>query len=135
MVKPDTAPPLGLLATLSNLVNTLISTIHTRLQLLALDLEEDRIYVLLMVKLMLITAFCVGMGIILLVVLVAVVFWDTHRVLTLGLLSGGFFAMAFINWRYAAFKAMQKPTLFTSSLGELLKDKQALSAALQDQSS
>jgi uncharacterized membrane protein YqjE len=132
MAKSDTTPSLGLLASLMSLVNTLVSTAHTRLQLLALDLEEDRLYLLLMVKLMFITMFCVAMGVVLMVVFVAVIFWDTHRVLTLGLLSGGFFLLAILSWRYAAYKAKQKPTLFTTSLGELLKDKQALSSALQD---
>jgi uncharacterized membrane protein YqjE len=115
-----------LLNSIALLGRTLIAIIHTRLHLLAVDLEEDRLQLLQMIKLMVFTMFCFAIGLILLTILIVILFWENHRVLALGVLSGIFLLTSLITWRYGLYKARQKPVIFNSSLGELLKDWKSL---------
>jgi len=121
----------GLLASLSQLIATLVAIIHTRLNLLSLDLEEDRTHLLLLFKLSLISLFCFGIGVILATMLIVTLFWVSNKILVLSLLTAGFLSLGFAVWAYARYKAKTKPQLFLSSLTELVKDWQSLTTELQ----
>jgi uncharacterized membrane protein YqjE len=118
----------GLLASLGGLASTLVAIAHTRLEMLALDLEEGRDYILAQLLLGLVGLFCIGVGVVVAAILVAVVFWDTHRLLALGLVSGFFLAAGLLAFALITHKAKTKPRLFAGSLTELLKDRQQLAA-------
>lgn len=132
MANTQTHQTTGLLSSVTAFSRTAVSIVHTRLQLLALDLEEDRLHLLQMIQLILLMGFCLAVGMILLTVLIAVLFWDTHRELILGLLATGFFLSSFLLWRYITKKMKEKPTIFSSSLAELLKDWQSLDSRVDD---
>ena len=62
----------------------------------------------------------------LLAILIAVAYWDSHRLAALGGLTGFFMiAGAGLAW-LALHKARTKPRLFDASLAELSKDRQHL---------
>lgn len=116
----------GLLESLTSLAATLVAIAHTRLDLLATDLEEGREYLLSLVVLALAALFCFGVGVVLAAILIVAAFWDTHRLLVLALLAGFFLAAGLVAWQCAMYKAKAKPRLFAGSLSELLKDRQQL---------
>lgn len=123
-----TAGESGLFASLRALSSSLLAVIQTRLELLALDLAEERERLTALLGIALAALFFLGIGVILLVFLVIVAFWDTHRLLVTGgltvlflLTGGGLAALALHRLR-------NKPKLFSASLAELAKDRQQLNS-------
>ena len=116
----------GLLGSLSALAATLVAIAHTRLDLLSTDLEQEREHLFSLLVLALVAVFCLGVGVVLATILLVVAFWDTHRLLVLGGLSGFFLTMSMALWAFALHKARTKPRLFAASLSELFKDRQQL---------
>lgn len=120
----------GLLTSLTTLAATLVAIAHTRLDLLAADLEEDREHVLSLLVLALAALFCLGVGVVLATMLLVVAFWDTHRLLVLGTLAGCFLVGGIAAWGRLRHKAKIKPRIFATSLSELLKDREQLVSRL-----
>lgn len=120
------SPATGLLASLVTFASTLVGIAHTRLDLLATDLEEDRAHFLSLIMLSLCALFSLVVGMVLVCILLLVAFWDTHRLLALGSLAGFFMLVGVAAWCFAIHKARTKPKLFLASLLELFKDKQRL---------
>jgi uncharacterized membrane protein YqjE len=118
----------GLLGSLSAFASTLVSVAHTRLELLSTDLEEDRERLFSLVALYLIAAFCLVVGLVIAIILIVFILWESHRLLALSLVAG-FFVLAGLGiCALAMHKAKTKPRLFSASLSELLKDQQELDA-------
>ena len=116
----------GLFDSLTTLGATLVAIAHTRLDLLASDLEEDRAHFFSLLVLALVALFCLGVGVVLATILLVAAFWDTHRLLMLGLLAGAFLAAGIAAWVMAMHKVRTKPRLFAASMSELRKDRQQL---------
>ena len=116
----------GILTSLQSLAATAVAVVHNRLNLLSNDLEiarEELVSTLIMV---LVALFCLCFGVLLLSIFVVVVFWDTHRLLALGSVTGLFLLVGiFFAWRVSrTLKAM--PSTFEASLTELAKDYSSL---------
>lgn len=116
----------GLLESLSSFAATLVAIAHTRLDLLSTDLEEERERTFSLLVLALAALFFLMVGTVLVSILLMVAFWDTHRLLVLGLLAGLFLAVGLAAGWAVIYKARNKPRLFASSLSELYKDRQQL---------
>jgi len=116
----------GLFASLKNLATTLVAIVHTRLDLLSTDLEEGRQRLISLLVLTLVSLFCIFIGVVLLAILIAVVFWDTHRLLALGALTGTFLIAGAILCGLAIRAMRTMPRMFAASLAELSKDQQQL---------
>jgi uncharacterized membrane protein YqjE len=116
----------GLLSSLTVLAGTLLAIAHTRLDLLSVDLEEELEHVFSLLVLSLVALLGLGIGLVLTAILLIVAFWDTHRLLALGLLASFFLGSGVAVWRYAAHTAASKPRLFAASLSELVKDRELL---------
>ena len=114
----------GLLESLKALGSTLLAVAHTRLDLLSVDLEEQLAHFFALLVLTLVALFWLGIGVVLVVVLLIEIFWDTHRLPALSGLAGFFLVVGTAVWVVAARKANAKPRLFASSLAELGKDRQ-----------
>jgi uncharacterized membrane protein YqjE len=124
----DNAPVVskGLLESLASFAATLVAIMHTRLELLSTDLEEDQAHLFSLLVLALTALFFGGVGVVLATVLLVVAFWDTDRLLVLGLLAGFFVAVGVAAGAVAMHKARTKPRPFAASLQELYKDRQQL---------
>lgn len=120
----------GLLNSLSTFAATLVAIVQTRLELLSADMEEERAHYLSLLMLMLVALFCLGVGVVLATILIVVVFWDTQRLLVLGLLAGLFLTGGIAAWLFAMHKVKTKPRIFAASLLELFKDRQQLVSRL-----
>lgn len=116
----------GLFESLKTLSVSLVGIVHTRIELLSTDIAEEREHLITHLVWVLVALFCIGVGVVLLAILIVVVFWESHRLLALGGLTGLFLAVgAGAGW-LAIHKIRTKPRLFAASLAELSKDKQQL---------
>lgn len=116
----------GLLQSLTVFAGTLVAIAHTRLDLLSTDLEEEREHLLSLLLLALTALFCLGVGVVLATILLVAIFWDTYRLQVLGALVGFFLVTGIAAFGFAIHKAKSKPRLFSTSMSELLKDRQQL---------
>ena len=116
----------GLLSSLQSLVANSLAILHNRLQLLSNDLEIAREGLVSTLTLLLIALFALCFGVLLLAIFVVVVFWDTHRLLALGGVTGAFLLVGVIcAWRVVkSLKTM--PATFEASLNELAQDFKSL---------
>ena len=126
MVEKTPGSSKGLLESLTALSATLIALAHTRLDLLSVDMEEAFEHASALGMLAVISLFCCGVGVVLVSMLIVVAFWDTHRLLTLGVMAAFFLAVAAAAMWVALRKARARPRLFAASLAELFKDRQQL---------
>ncbi|MGA7749393.1 MAG: phage holin family protein, partial [Gallionella sp.] len=99
-----------------------------RLELLANELQVERLYLTQMFFFSLFALYFFGMGILLLTAFIVVLFWDDHRVAVLGGLTVMFLASGMLMAILLRSKARSKPKLFSVSLAELAKDREHLGA-------
>ncbi|MDD2915331.1 MAG: phage holin family protein [Gallionella sp.] len=116
----------GLLGSIRRLTGSLTSIVSTRLELLANELQEERLRLTQMLLFALFALFCFGMGLLLLTVFIVVLFWDDHRLVVLGTLSVIFFVSGVLAALSLRGKAQQKSKLFSASLAELARDREQL---------
>jgi len=116
----------GLLASLTTLAATLVAMAHTRLDLLATDVEEERAHVYSLLLWALIALFCTGVGVVLATILLVVTFWDSHRLLVLAVLTGMFLFAGVAALLLPRHKSRTRPRIFSASLAEFIKERQQL---------
>jgi len=112
----------GLLHSIRHMAGTLIGAAQTRLEIIATEIEEERLRLEQLLLIAVAAAICLGMTLLLCVAFVLIYFWDTHRLLTVGLLAAAFMAAAAaLVWILRArVKTRSKP--FAVTRGELSKD-------------
>ena len=116
----------GLLGSLKSITALVVAIAHNRLNLLSTDLEIAREQTVSVLMMVLIALFCLCFGALLLALFVVVIFWDTHRLIALGGVTGLFILIGGIClWRVLkGLKSM--PATFEASLAELVKDYKQL---------
>lgn len=107
---------------------TMVAVVRTRLELLSIDLEEERERLFSIMLIALAAVFLLGIGIVLAAILLVVIYWETNRLMVLSVLTAFFLLLGAALAAYAIQKTRSKPRLFTSSLSELNKDQQQLSS-------
>ncbi len=123
----------GLMASGKRFLSTLTSIISTRLELLANELQEERLRLTQMLVLGCIALFCLAMTAILMTLFVILAFWEESRLAATGfmlLLYAAIGGFCIISIRQ---KAKQKRKLFSASIAELKKDRQRLLSASDEQ--
>lgn len=122
----DASQPGRLLDSLRSLASTLLAAIETRIELLSVEVEEERARLAVLVVLAAITAVCFAFAALLAVLFIVVVFWDTHRLAALGGMAV-IFALAGAGFLAALRRQVREGTrLFSASVAELRKDRAAL---------
>jgi uncharacterized membrane protein YqjE len=112
----------GLLSSIRHLASSLLGAAQTRLEILATEIDEERVRLEQLVLLALGAAFCLAMAIALGVAFVLIYFWDTHRLLAVGLFAAAFLAVAAaLGWVVRA-RVRARPKPFPATRGELAKD-------------
>jgi uncharacterized membrane protein YqjE len=117
----------GLLGSVRALARTLLALSKTRLEIFLNEIEEERLRIARQIVLVVLAGFCLTVGALLAVTFVVVLFWDTHRLLSLGLLAIAFLGGGAGLVMLFAARARAKPKLFSDSLGELTRDLEQLS--------
>ena len=116
----------GLLGSLKSIAALVVAIAHNRLNLISTDLEIAREQTVSVLMMVLVALFCLCFGALLLALFVVVIFWDTHRLIALGAVTGLFILFGGVClWRVLkALKSM--PATFEASLAELAKDYKQL---------
>jgi uncharacterized membrane protein YqjE len=118
-----TERPLGLLASIRRFGATLVALVHTRVELLATELEEElQRGVVIFVWMMLALLFG-ALSVLMLAVTLLVIFWDEHRVLVAVLITVAFMLMTAVTALLARAQLKGKPPFMAASLGELKRDR------------
>ncbi len=116
----------GIVQSLRNLAATLVAVFHTRLELLVTEIEEERVRLLDLLLWAAAALFCLGVAVLLLVLLLIAVFWDTHRIAVIATLVAVFLAAGICIAAGARNRMHARSRLFSASLDELARDKDQL---------
>lgn len=111
---------------LRNLAATLVAILHTRLELLVAEIEEERVRLLQMLLWAAAALFCLGVGVLLLVMLLLALFWDTHRIAVIGTLATVFIVGGVAIAAGTRSRMQGRSRLFSATLDELARDKDQL---------
>ena len=121
-----TASRAGLFASLKGLFGTSLALAQNRLQLLGVELAEERGRLLSLLTYGAIALICLSAGLVFLAVFLTVLLWDSHRLLALGVFSALFLGAGIATLLVAVNFARAGSTLFKASLAELARDREAL---------
>jgi uncharacterized membrane protein YqjE len=117
----------GIVQSLRNLAATLVALLRTRFELLATELEEERIRLLQLLFWAAAALFFLGVGILLLTILAVAVFWDSpYRVTAIVVLAGIFLATGAGMAIGVRNRMHARSRMFSASLEELDRDKDRL---------
>lgn len=129
-VDEQTAEPAGLTGglfhSLSNLVGTIVTVAHTRLQLLTTELQEEVQRAAQLLLWAFVALFAAMMALFLGALTVIFVFWDTHRLLAALTMTGVLLAIAIAAAVMLQAKLKSKPPMLDTTLAELAKDRDQL---------
>lgn len=120
------SPGGGLAVSLLRLAGTLVAILQTRLELLATEVEEEKLRLGGMLLYGAAAFFFVGFGTVLLAAFLTVLFWESHRELVLGVCCAVFLTIGFIAAAAMLRQARAGSRLFSASLSELTRDRRAL---------
>jgi uncharacterized membrane protein YqjE len=118
--------PPGLLDSIARLARTALALARTRLEILGTEIEEERIRVTQLALAIAAVVFCLQVALVLAVVLLVVLLWDSHRVVTLSVLGGLFLLAALGGGIWLRYLVRGRPKIFASTLAELAKDEERL---------
>lgn len=117
---------MAIVDSLARLAATVLETLHTRLELISVEVEEEMARYSSYLLWIVVALFCAGIAILLAILLVVVLFWDSHREAVLLSLIGVFAGIAiFLGW-WLRESMRNKPRLLAYSLEELKRDTATL---------
>lgn len=118
--------PQGLFASTKGLLGTGLSLLHNRLELLGVELAEERVRLVSLLAYGATAFLCLAAGLIFLAVFLTVLLWENNRLLALGVFSALFLGAGVASLTLAMSLARSGSRLFSASLAELRKDRDAL---------
>ncbi len=124
----DSSPRGGLLASLRGLAVTGLALLQTRLELLAVEIQEEKTRSVSLAAYSVATVILLGAGAIFLAAFITVLLWDSNRLLALGILSALFLGGGLVCLSIVRRLATTPSGLFAGSLAELAKDRAAADA-------
>ncbi len=126
--EPKTAS--GMFHSLSRFSGTLLGIVHTRLELLRTELQEEVQYAAKLALWGFVAAFAGLMALFMGALTVVFAFWDTHRLIASLAMVGVFIVIAVAAALVTSHKLRTKPPMLDATLGELAKDRDQLRARL-----
>ena len=118
---------------LKDLLAVLTSALHTRLDLLVVELQEELERTKQTLALFLVLLCAISVGFVLLNIFLVALFWQNGWIAAIGLLAAVYFAVAV----FAAIKlrgsTLRPGGLFPATLAELAKDRDRVRATARDQ--
>ena len=122
----------GFWRALKALLAALSAVLHTRLDLFATELEEERERLKQTLVLTLLLFFGLGLGFILLTIFLVALFWERGLLAALGAIAAVYLTVGIV----AAFKLrsriLTRRGLFPATLGELAKDRDRLRSSTRE---
>lgn len=111
---------------MKTLVGTLLDIARTRLELLANEVEEERLRIWQVLIFSSLTLFFFGLAVALLTSFVVVLFWDDHRLWVLALFTGLYSFFGLLAWNALRRVSHARSKLFSLSISELNDDSEQL---------
>jgi uncharacterized membrane protein YqjE len=112
----------GLFASLRGLAATGLGLLRNRLELLAIEIQEERTRSVSLAVYSVAAVILLGAGAIFLAVFITVLLWDSNRLLTLGVFAALFLGGGTVCLLVVRGLANKPSGLFAGSLAELAKD-------------
>lgn len=103
-----------------------LGILQTRLELLATELQEEKLRLGTLLGYAAAAFFFLGFGAVLLALFLTVLLWDSHRLLALGVFTALFLAIGIIAALAAARIGRQGTRLFAASIAELAQDREMI---------
>lgn len=116
----------GLFASAKGLLGTGITLLHNRLELLGVELAEERVRLFSLIAYGGAAFLCLAAGLIFLAIFLTVLLWDSNRLLALGIFSALFLGTGIASLILTMRLAKLESRLFSASLAELRSDREAL---------
>ncbi|HRM69306.1 MAG TPA: phage holin family protein [Thauera phenylacetica] len=120
------APRPRLAESLHGIVDAGLQTAQTRLELLAVELQEEKLRLTGLALNTVLAGLLLGFGLVFLMVFLTVLFWEGHRLLALGISTAVCIGGGLIAASNAARAFRSGTRLFSASLAELARDRAAL---------
>jgi len=121
-----TSPSNGLAYSVRQLFSTLLALAHNRLQLVVVELQEEKIKLVKLAIFGGVGFIAACFGIIFLALFLTVYFWESYRLVVLGGFASLFLLTSVVCVFVAKSLLSKKSALGTALLGELAKDKAVL---------
>lgn len=122
----DTSRQRGLFASTKGLLGTGVTLLHNRLELLGVELAEERVRLVSLLAYGGAAFLCIAAGLVFLAIFLTVLMWESNRLLALGVFSALFLGAGIASLIMARNLAGSGSKLFAASLAELRKDREAL---------
>jgi uncharacterized membrane protein YqjE len=122
-LRPDSGG--GMLETAKRFWSTFRNALENRVDLFLLELKEERIRVVDTVLLVAVIVVCAAMALVLVTFTLVVIFWDSHRLLALGVLSGLYAAGAGTSF-WALRRHLRQWEFLKATREQLKKDRACL---------
>lgn len=113
----------GLFRSLRGLLATLLGTARTRLELLQVELEAEKLRLTGIALFAVAAVFFLALAVLVFTFFVILLFWDTYRVLAAGVVALVYLAVGVACALVALRRAQAKSTLFAASLAQLDADR------------
>lgn len=114
----------GLIASLRQLGRTLLETLESRVELLALELDRERVRVTRLLVLGVAALFFLSLGALTLTLFVIVLFWDSHRLVAIGVLTALYLGAGVGIVFFAKSEAARAKRPFSATIEQLKKDRE-----------
>ena len=116
----------GLFASTRGLLATCVALLRNRLELLGVELAEERTRLVSVLAYGASAFLCLSAGLIFLAIFLTVLLWESNRLLALGVFSALFLGAGIASLALAIGLARSGSKLFSASLAELRKDAEVL---------
>jgi uncharacterized membrane protein YqjE len=118
--------PQGLFEGLRTLLASMLQLLHTRVELLTTELQEQVQRLLWLFVWTTVALFCAGFALLMLCITVLIAFWDGHRLLAAGCLTGGMLVLLLAALLALRAQWRAGPRWLGASLDELQRDADVL---------
>lgn len=117
------------MSSVRGLLSTLLAIFQTRLELLSVEIQEEKLRLLRVLAWGGLALLLGGMAMLFSAGFIAMLFWDEHRLLALGLLAVFFLLACILSlWRVSAHLRAATTGVLSATLAELEQDWRALAS-------
>lgn len=122
----ENPPELGLIASLRRALATLLTLVHTRLELAAVELEQQIEHAAGVLLWSIAAIFFGGLSVLVLALTIVIAFWDEHRLLAASLVTLGLALASLIATLVVRARLRNRPRFLAATAAELRADSAAL---------
>ena len=120
----------GLFSSLRSFWSVLLAILYTRLDLATAELEDEAVRGIKLIVAGLISVLALFAAFFWATFFVLALFWDTHRLLVLGIIFGIYFVIGIVLFLVARNMVLTRPKFLSQTIAELRRDVEGLSRVI-----